>query len=171
VGATTESVLENGNDSIFGAIFWFVLAGGGGVVLYRLVNTLDAMWGYRNDQYRYFGWAAARFDDLLNYIPARLTALTYALLGNTRQAINCWLNQAPACDSPNAGPVMAAGAGALDIRIGGPTYYQGKLRQRPHLGTDNSPDIADIECALKLVRHSVWLWLGLLIIAGGISHA
>lgn len=168
--ATTESVLENGNDGVFGALFWFAVAGAPGALLYRLANTLDAMWGYRNDRYLHFGWAAARLDDALNYIPARLTALTYAVLGRTRSALACWCKQAPGWDSPNAGPVMAAGAGALGVVIGGPARYADEWHERPVLGAGRAPTLDDIERALRLVRHGVWLWLGVLFVAG-VLHA
>jgi len=171
VPATIESVLENGNDGVFGALFWFLMLGGTGALLFRLVNTMDAMWGYKTPRLYYFGWAAARLDDVLNYIPARLTALTYALLGKTRTALRCWARQAPLWDSPNAGPVMAAGAGALDIKLGGAARYQGEWHERPQLGSDNKPHAADIERALKLVRHGVYLWLLLFLLMAAIAHA
>jgi len=169
--ATVESVLENGNDAVFGALFWFVVAGAPGVLLFRLSNTLDAMWGYRTPRYLYFGWAAARFDDVLNFVPARLTALTYALIGSTRSALHCWRVQAPQWESPNAGPVMAAGAGALGLGLGGGAYYHGEWEERPHLGLGVPPDAGSIRAALRLVRSGVVLWV-LLVVAGElIAHA
>lgn len=159
-GAAAESVLENGNDAIFGALFWFFVAGAPGALLYRLVNTLDAMWGYRTPRYLYFGWAAARFDDLLNLIPARLTALTYALAGETLAALRCWRRQGILWDSPNAGPVMAAGAGALRLRLGGGAYYDGEWCTRPELGEGAEPQRPDIARALRLVQRSLLIWMG-----------
>jgi adenosylcobinamide-phosphate synthase len=166
-----ESVLENGNDAVFGALFWFLIAGAPGVLLYRLANTLDAMWGYRTPRYLYFGWAAARLDDVLNFVPARLTALTYALIGHTRSALHCWRLQAGAWDSPNAGPVMAAGAGALGIGLGGGAYYHGEWEERPTLGIGPRPDATAIPAALRLVRLGVILWLLVVIAIEGVVHA
>lgn len=157
--ATLESVLENGSDAIFAPLFWFAIAGVPGAVLYRLSNTLDAMWGYKNDRYLQFGWAAAKFDDILNYIPARLTAISYAAVGNWPTAIQCWREQAPACESPNAGPVMAAGAGSLQLKLGGAATYHGSTLERPILGCGRDPQHEDISSALNLIKRSLLLWL------------
>lgn len=158
-GATIESVLENGNDAVFGTLFWFAIMGGPGALLFRLANTLDAMWGYRTPRFVAFGWAAARIDDALNYIPARLTALSYAILGQTRNALACWRKQASLWDSPNAGPVMATGAGALGVQLGGAAIYEGIREERPLLGCGLPPQTRDIHRALGLVRSAYLIWI------------
>ncbi len=159
--ATVESLLENGNDALFGALFWFLLTGAPGALAYRLINTLDAMWGYRTDRYRQFGWAAARLDDLMNFLPARLTALSYAVVGHVAAALRCWRLQAPAWDSPNAGPVMAAGAGALRVRVGGGAFYHGRWHERSALGEGRPADVADISRARHLILRALLLWIGM----------
>lgn len=159
VAASCESILENGNDSVFAALFWFCVGGLPAVLVYRAVNTLDAMWGYRNDRFLYFGWAAARLDDVMNWVPARLVAFSYGLVSNFMAAIQCWREQGSRWKSPNAGPVMAAGAGGLNIRLGGTAQYQGKSQERPVLGCGELPVAADIERALALLDRTVMLWL------------
>ena len=169
--AAVESALENGNDAIFAALFWFILAGAPGVIAYRLVNTLDAMWGYKTTRHIYFGWAAARLDDAMNYLPARLTALAYALLGNIRLGLHCWRSQAGAWESPNAGPVMASGAGSLELELGGAASYHGRLEPRPKLGAGRVPAAADVGRALRLVFGSLVIWLGALALLAGVFWA
>ena len=164
--ACVESTLENGNDAVFGALFWFMLFGGAGAVFFRLANTLDAMWGYKTERFLHFGWAAARIDDLINYIPARLTAVSYALFGNTRRAFACWRRQAPHWESPNAGPVMSAGAGSLCLALGGAEIYHGQREERPTLGEGRPARGEDIPRALRLMRRSMALWLTLYVIGG-----
>lgn len=167
--ACVESVLENGNDALFAPIFWFCVLGPAGAVLYRLANTLDAMWGYRTPRYLNFGRAAAKLDDALNYIPARLTALSYALAGKTAQSLHCWQTQASAWDSPNAGPVMSAGAGALNVRLGGAADYHGATEARPTLGAGNIPCATDIGRTQVLLRHALGLWLGVIVLSAIVS--
>ncbi len=176
--ASAESLLENGNDAVFGTLFWFLVAGGPGALLFRLANTLDAMWGYRSSRFMAFGWAAARIDDVLNFVPARLTALSYVLLADDRKtAWRCWREQAPHWPSQNAGPVMASGAGALGLALGGGAVYDGVREERPPLGHGRPAQSGDILRAWELVEASTILWLALACMAGanawlwGQSHA
>jgi len=162
--ATIESVLENGADAVFAPIFWFIVAGPAGAVIYRLSNTLDAMWGYKNQRFLHFGWAAARLDDVLNWIPARLTALSYAVLGQTSKALLCWKTQAKLLDSPNAGPVMTSGAGALNLQLGGPAWYHGKLKDKVFFGGLKLPDNNDIKRANSLINASLILSIIIIVI-------
>ena len=172
--ASAESLLENGNDAVFGTLFWFIVAGGPGAVLFRMANTLDAMWGYRTPRLLQFGCAAARIDDALNYIPARLTALSYVLLApglqGKRRAWQCWRAQAPAWDSPNAGPTMASGAGALGVQLGGAAIYHGQLEHRPVLGDGPPATGADINRAWLLVARTTALWLAIACTAAAIME-
>lgn len=172
--ATLESVLENGNDAIFGAIFWFLIAGPAGAIGYRLANTLDALWGYRNERYRDFGWAAARLDDLLNFLPARLTALSYLLCGGALKWLAVVAQQASQWPSRNAGWVMATGAAALKRQLGGHVSYQGVRHERPVLGCGTPPGLADIGRGLDLLRNTLLLWLAVMLAGSwvlGYGHA
>jgi len=164
--AAVESTLENGNDAVFGTLFWFAVAGGPGALLFRLANTLDAMWGYRNARFLRYGWMAARTDDALNWLPARLTALSYMLLGDGRRARECWRTQAAAWPSPNAGPVMSTGAGALGLSLGGTAEYDGVAETRPPLGSGRPAEAGDIGRAWQLVARTTILWIAA---AGGLA--
>lgn len=164
--ATIESLLENASDAVFAALFWFAVgglvagpAGAAALILWhRLVNTLDAMWGYRSRRLVRFGWAAARLDDGLNWLPARLAALALAAVGQTGSALRCWRRQAADCASPNGGVVMSAGAGALEVRLGGGAWYRGVWEARPWLGCGAEPTDADIRRALELVVRALGLF-------------
>jgi adenosylcobinamide-phosphate synthase len=169
VSSTIESVLENGNDAVFAPMIWFLLLGAPGALLFRLANTLDAMWGYKTEKYMLFGWCSAKIDDLLGWLPARITAFFYAIQGNFCQAFDCWQHQAKLCQSPNGGVVMTTGAGALGIIIGGPTYYHGVLHNKKPMGIGKRATSEAIYRANRLViRGSFvfsYLWLCLVLVS------
>lgn len=153
--ATVESVAENASDAIVAPLLWGAVAGLPGLLGYRAVNTLDAMIGHRSPRYLRFGWAAARLDDLANWVPARLAALAAAawapLVGGTAgRAIDVVRRDAGRHPSPNAGVVEAAFAGALDIQLGGRNAYHGTVEDRGTLGTGRPVTVADIERADRL---------------------
>ncbi|MBF6175600.1 cobalamin biosynthesis protein [Nocardia blacklockiae] len=153
--ATVESLAENTSDAAVAPLFWGAVAGVPGLLGYRAVNTLDAMVGYRNDRYRRFGWAAARVDDLANLIPARLTGALTVLLaplagGRPADALRAWRRDAAAHPSPNAGVAEAAMAGALGIRLGGPTAYPHGTELRPTLGDGPAPRVSDLRRTVRM---------------------
>jgi len=155
--AACESVAENTSDAQVAPLMWAALAGMPGVLTYRAINTLDAMIGHRSPRYARFGWAAARSDDLVNYLPARLTgALTVACApmvgGSAAGAVRAWRRDAARHPSPNAGVAEAAFAGALGVRLGGPTQYGHQLEIRPSLGDGRAPGVDDLRTAVRLSR-------------------
>ena len=164
--AGLETTLENSSDAVFASLFWYAVAGPGGVVLQRLVNTLDAMWGYRNARYRYFGWWAARSDDVCNFIPAQLTALGFSLLAFSRRGWLCWFSQGWTWKSINAGSVMASGAAALGLSLGGSASYHGTVSDRPVLGWGRAPEADDLERSITLVNYQITVWIAVALLLG-----
>jgi adenosylcobinamide-phosphate synthase len=155
--AAVESVAENASDAVVAPLFWAAALGAPGAAAYRAVNTLNAMVGHRSDRHREFGWAAARADDLANWPPARLAAVSAALLapvvgGRTRRAWRAAFVDGRAHPSPNAGVVEGAFAGALSVRLGGLNHYGHGSEWRATLGTGRSPAVEDIARAVKLAR-------------------
>jgi adenosylcobinamide-phosphate synthase len=169
VRATVESVAENTADAAVAPLVWGAVAGLPGLLGYRAVNTLDAMVGHRSARYERFGWAAARQDDIANWLPARLTAaLTVACAplvgGSAAGAWRIWRRDGAAHPSPNAGRCEASAAGALGLRLGGRNVYGGRVEDRPVLGTGRHPEVADIRRAVRLSR-AVWLAAAALAVA------
>ncbi|MBJ7340558.1 cobalamin biosynthesis protein [Mycolicibacterium sp.] len=155
--ATVESVAENTSDASVAPLWWGAFGGVTGLLVYRGANTLDAMIGHRSPRYTRFGWAAARFDDFANYLPARATGILIAACapvvgGSPREAWTAWRRDAARHPSPNAGVVEAAFAGALDVRLGGPTQYSHRLEIRPTLGRGRTPGVHDIARSVRLSR-------------------
>jgi adenosylcobinamide-phosphate synthase len=155
--AALESVAENTSDAQVAPLLWAAVGGVPAALAYRGANTLDAMIGHRSPRYARFGWGAARLDDAANYVPARLTAALVVAAaplvgGSPSGALRAWRRDADRHPSPNAGVVEAAFAGALDVRLGGPTHYRHELQIRPVLGDGRPPTVADLRRAVLLSR-------------------
>lgn len=153
--ATVESVSENTSDAVVAPLFWGAVAGLPGLVGYRAVNTLDAMVGHRSARYARFGTAAARLDDLLNLVPARLTAALTVVAapvvdGERAEVLRVWRRDGADHPSPNAGHCESAMAGALGVRLGGRNVYFGRSEIRPFLGDGPRPVALDIRRAARL---------------------
>jgi adenosylcobinamide-phosphate synthase len=155
--AALESLAENTSDAQVAPLLWAAVGGAPAVLGYRAVNTLDSMVGYRSPRYLRFGWAAAQLDDVANYVGARVTAALVVLCaplvgGSPMVAARAWRRDAGRHPSPNAGVVEAAFAGALGVRLGGPTQYHHELQIRPTLGDGRQPTVADLRRAVTLSR-------------------
>ncbi len=153
--ACVESVAENTSDAVVAPLLWGAVGGMPGLLAYRAANTLDAMIGHRSTRYRRFGWAAARLDDLVNWVPARVSGLFAAGLapvvgGTFLPAVRAVVRDAGRHPSPNAGVVEAAFAGALGVQLGGRNVYAGKVENRGLLGNGRAVQTEDVERAVRL---------------------
>jgi adenosylcobinamide-phosphate synthase len=155
--AAIESAAENLSDGVIAPLFWFAVAGLPGMVVYKMVNTADSMIGHRTPRHEAFGWAAARLDDVLNLVPARLTALLIGLVVPRGESWHVILRDAPLHRSPNAGWPEAAMAAGLDVALSGPRSYHGALRDYPFVHPEGRRDIGadDVDSAVAVLWR-VW---------------
>lgn len=159
--AAIESAAENVSDGVVAPALWLLLLGPIGLCAYKAINTMDSMLGYRSERYLYFGWAAARLDDLVNHLPARLTALLLLLAAGRPQAWRRVAAEAPKHRSPNAGWPEAATALILDLRLAGPRIYAAGRIDDPWIGDGRAvATAADVRAAVRLL----WRAWGLLVL-------
>ncbi|MES2145468.1 MAG: adenosylcobinamide-phosphate synthase CbiB [Pseudomonadota bacterium] len=160
--AAIESAAENLSDGVIAPIFWYLIAGLPGIIVYKVVNTADSMIGHQTPRHEAFGWAAARLDDLLNLIPARLTA---GLIAVTHRQFDCTpiLRDGPLHRSPNAGWPEAAMAVVLNVALSGPRSYHGQRRDFPWVWPEGrrDPGPRDIDAACAALWRA---WAGMLVI-------
>jgi adenosylcobinamide-phosphate synthase len=168
--AVLETVTENATDAVFAPLFYAILGallpGVGSAPLaiaYKAASTLDSMVGYRDAPYTHLGWFSARLEDVLTWLPCRLSVLCLALLsGKPLQVWQICSRDAPADPSPNSGWSEAAFAAILGVQVGGPNYYRGVLKMKPYLGNpDHAIAVSDIHQALRLMRCCFWVQLSL----------
>ena len=164
--AAIESAAENFSDGVIAPAFWFLVAGLPGLLIYKTVNTADSMIGYRTDKYEDFGKAAARFDDLLNLIPARLSALLLSAIGGARPSLTAIRSDAGLHRSPNAGWPEAAVARSLDIALAGPRSYDGVTRDFPWVNPQGRKQLSanDVDATVSMLWKAWAAFLVLLIL-------
>jgi adenosylcobinamide-phosphate synthase len=167
--ATVEAVLKQANSLVIAPIFWFLVLGPLGAMLQRLAAVLDRLWGHRTARFAEFGWAAARLDDLLSWIPARITALSYAVMGSFEDALHCWRRQAGMWSDISSGPLLASGLGALHLD----TCEEGEKDAYGNMAINPAalPDAGDVQRAVALVWRVMLFWLavGLLMAAAHLA--
>ncbi len=148
--ASIETYAENLSDGVIAPMFYLLIFGLVGAFVYKAINTLDSMVGYRNEKYENFGKFSAKLDDIVNYIPSRLTAILIALLFKSKYAFKNFYNFGKLHDSPNAGHPISAMALVLNIKLGGPTSYFGKIKDKPYFGKgEEKIEKEDIKEALE----------------------
>ncbi|MEM7472462.1 MAG: adenosylcobinamide-phosphate synthase CbiB [Pseudomonadota bacterium] len=163
-----ESAAENLSDGVVAPIFWYMVAGLPGMLIYKTVNTADSMVGYRTARYEAFGWASARLDDVLNWVPARLTAILILLAGWRFDLWSLLRRDAPLHRSPNAGWPEAAMAGVLGLSLSGPRSYDGERRDFPFVNPQGRKDLAphDIDACVAMLWRT-WALLLLIVVLLG----
>ena len=169
--AVLETMSENLSDGVVAPLFWLAIGGVPGIMAYKMVNTLDSMWGYRSERFLLFGRVAARLDDVANYFPARLTGLLMALVSGSWRSIQFMRRYGRSHKSPNSGYPESALAGILDCRFGGPAVYHGQLVEKPYIGSNDrmieDHDVAQAARINHLVCFlMVWLVIGARYIIG-----
>ena len=162
--ASLESLAENASDGVVAPLLWGALLGLPGIAAYKAINTLDSMIGHRTPRHAAFGWASARIDDVVNLLPARLTALLFVLVSpKPRASYACMQRDAGHHRSPNAGWPEAAMAGALTVRLSGPRRYGGTVTEEPWVNSSApNPTASDVLRGLALFRRSTMLLAALL---------
>lgn len=161
--ATIETLSENLSDGIIAPLFYLVIGGLPLAMAYKAINTLDSMVGYKNDKYKDFGWASARLDDIANYIPARISGILIVIvsffisrsLSTVQYSLIAMIRDGRKHLSPNAGIPEAAMAGALGVRLGGPSTYEGVVVKKPFIGEEKTDDyLSASERAIKIIKVS-----------------
>jgi adenosylcobinamide-phosphate synthase len=164
--ATVEAVLKQGNALVISPIFWFVLLGPFGAVLQRLASILDMLWGHRYERFAEFGWAAARLDDVLGWIPARITALSYALMGSFEDALHCWAKRMSVWGDINSGPLLASGFGAMHMQTCEPGGEETEFEETT-AELNVVPDANHVRGVVALVWRVLLMWLVVGILMAG----